>query len=63
MNGGCKREKLKRWEKGREELREWDSQDGGRTETDNKERNILIEETIIGLALKKFPGVYKDDFI
>ena len=42
-----------------------DSQDGGRTERENKERDILIEEAIMGqvrnLALGKFPGIHKND--
>ena len=52
-------------EKGKENLREWDRQDVGRTEMESKERDILIEGTIIGLArnlaLEKFPGIHKDD--
>ena len=37
----------------------------GRTETENKEKDILIDGAIMGLArnlaLEKFPGIYKDD--
>lgn len=37
---------------------------GGRTETENKERVILIEGAITGLArnltLERFPGIHKD---
>lgn len=40
-------------------------QNGGRTETERKERGILIEGDIMdlvrNLVLKKFPGIYKDD--
>ena len=47
-----------------ENLRKWDSQDGGRTEMESKERDILIEGFIMGLtrnlALKTFPGIHKD---
>ena len=46
-------------------MREQDRQDGVRTETENKERNILIEGAILGLArnlaLEKFLGIYKND--
>ena len=58
----------KGWGKGRrreENLREQDGQDKRRTETESKERDILIEGAIIGLtknlALEKSPGIYKDD--
>ena len=48
-----------------ENLRGWYSQDGGRTETKRKERDILIEGAIMRLArkleLEKFPGIPKDD--
>lgn len=44
---------------------EWDSQDGEKKDTESKERDILIEEAIVGLArnlvLEKFLGVHKDD--
>ena len=37
----------------------------GRTETESKERDILIEGVIMGLArnlvLEKFPGIHKDE--
>ena len=52
--------------KGRKEnMREWDDQDGEKTERKRKERDILIEGTILGLArnlaLGKFPGIHKDN--
>ena len=47
---------------GRRTLREQNDQDGGRTETESKERDILIEGVIMGLgrnlALEKFPGIH-----
>ena len=43
----------------------WDGLDVGRTEEESKERDISIEEAIVGLArnlaLGKFPGIHKDD--
>ena len=50
---------------GEENLKKWDSRDREQTETESKERDILIEGAIIGLArnlaLEKFPGIHKDD--
>ena len=52
---------------GRREKNMWekDGQIGGRTKRENKERDILIEGAIMGLArnlaLGKFPGIHKDD--
>lgn len=47
------------------ELRLPEGRDGERTETEGKERDILIEGVIIGLArklaLEKFPETHKDD--
>ena len=44
---------------------EWGAQEVGRTEKERKERDILIEGAIKGLArnmaLGKFPGIHKDD--
>ena len=48
-----------------ENLREQSSQDGRRTEIKSKERDILVEGAIMGLArnlaLEKFPGIDKDN--
>lgn len=55
----------RRAEEGEESLREWDSQHGGRTESKSKERDILMEGPIMGLArklaLEKFLGIHRDD--
>ena len=56
-----------KWEKGRkkENKRELYAQEGGRTVTQRKEKDILIEEANKGLvrkiALGKFPGILKND--
>ena len=46
-------------------MRKLVSRDGGRTETESKERDILTEGAIMGLArnltLEKTPGIHKDD--
>ena len=46
-------------------MRELDGRVGGRTERENKERDVLIEGDIVGLGrnlvLGKFPGIHKDD--
>ena len=51
--------------KGQENLRERDDLDGGRTETESKERNILTEAAIMGLARNVTPEnflvIHKDD--
>ena len=58
--GGWVEEKGKRGEE--ESLREWRWRKDG---YENKKRDILIEEAILGLArnlaLEKFPGIHKDD--
>ena len=40
-------------------------QDGGRTERESKERDVLTEEAIMvlerNLKLGKFPGIHEDD--
>ena len=46
-------------------MRERDDLDGGRTETESKERNILTEAAIMGLARNVTPEnflvIHKDD--
>ena len=46
-------------------MREWNGREGGRTERESKERDILIEAAIMGLArnltLMKFSGIHKVD--
>lgn len=46
-------------------MREWDRQDGGRTEIGEQGKRFLTEGAIMGitsnLALDKFPGIYKND--
>ena len=52
---------------GREEenMREWDAQEGERPVRERKERAILVDGAIKGLArnmeLRKFPRILKDD--
>ena len=65
---GAWREGVQKWgvEKGsRENMREQDGQVGERTEKESKERDILIDGSIMGLArnlaLGKFPGIHKDN--
>ena len=52
----------RRWKK---KLKEWNSQNGGKTETENKERDILIDRAIKGIArnlvLETFQGIHKED--
>ena len=54
-------------DKGRkdENKRKWDGQEGGRTVTETKEKDTLIEEAIKGLlrniTLGKFPGILQND--
>ena len=47
------------------DLRDWDSQDRGRTETESKERDILIEGAIMelarNLAVEKCPRTHRDE--
>ena len=59
--------KEERWkERGRRKrkeggnMREWYSQDGGRTEKESKKRDILIEGAIIGLARNLAPGKFQE---
>ena len=44
-------------------MREWDGQDGGRTERKSKETDIFFEQAIMvlarNLALGKFPGIQR----
>ena len=44
-------------------MREWDGQDGGRTERKSKETDIFFEQAIMvlarNLALGKFPGIHR----
>ena len=46
-------------------MREWDALEGRMTVRERKERDILLEEVIKGLATNmargKFPGIHKDD--
>ena len=46
-------------------MRELDSRDRENTNMESKERDILIDGVIMGLArnlaLEKFPGIHKDD--
>lgn len=48
-----------------EDMREQDDQDRGRTERENKGRDILIERAIMGLSrnltLEQFPRIHRDD--
>ena len=69
-NGGIGRREDRREggeQKGKREknLKKWDGRDRGRIEKYSKERDILIEGAIVGLArnlvLGKFPGNHKDD--
>ena len=50
---------------GEKNLREQDGRDGGRTERESKERDVLIEGAIMeltrNLALEKFPVIHQDD--
>ena len=46
-------------------MRKQDGRNGGRTEMESKDRDILTEGTIVGLArklaLEKFPRIHKND--
>ena len=46
-------------------MKEWDDQNEGRRERETKERDIMIEGAIMGLAknlaLGNFLGIHKDD--
>ena len=59
------KEKRKGEGEGEDNLKTPDSQDGGGTEWESKERDTLIEEAIVALernlSLEKFPGIHKDD--
>ena len=35
---------------GKKNFREWDDRDGGKSERESKERDVLIEEAIMGLT-------------
>ena len=70
MDGvGVKKGGWKRRERGerreKENMRESDAQEEGRTERKNKERDILsegaIKRLVRNMALGKFPGIHKDD--
>ena len=51
--------------KGEKNVKEQNSQDGEKTKKESKERDILIERAIMGLArnlaLKKFSGIHEND--
>ena len=44
-------------------MREWDGQDGGKTERESKETDIFFKQAIMmlarNLALRKFPGIHR----
>ena len=52
--------------RGQENLTQWDRQIERRTERESKERDILIEKAIMGLArnleLEKYLEIHKNDF-